>query len=94
MYVAVIDWSETLVDDKVDDLGVFGVVCARALPIRLEDGLGLPVATVNDVSHPLRVLKPPSIAVVAVEVQADVARSYAELRDLRVTLRSTIQLVQ
>ncbi len=56
-------------NDKVDALGVLGVLVS----VLLEYRLWLPVARVDDVGHSLRVFEPPPVALVAVEVKTDVA---------------------
>lgn len=66
--------SATLVDYEVDALWALTTLVVP------HEGLRLPVARVNDVSDALRVLKPPSVAIVAQKVQ-----TYVALGDLQLS---------
>ena len=58
--------SAALIDDEVDTLDALAI--ASSVTIVLEDWLWLPVARVDDVRDTLRVLKPPAIALVTMEI--------------------------
>ena len=66
--------SALLADYKVDELHAFVILVG---PVVLQNRLGRPVARVDDVSDALRVLEPPPISVLTVEVKANVLFHYA-----------------
>ena len=77
-----------LMDDKVDAFDVLWVLVACLL----EDRLWLPVAWVDNVGNSLRILEPPSVSLVAVEVKADVPIRDAKVCDDEFSLSNLVQL--
>ena len=63
--------SAAFVNDEVDALDALAVT-SRA-PVIFKNGLRLPISRVDNISDALGVLEPPSVALIAVEVQADVS---------------------